>query len=301
MKILVSGASGLVGSALCPRLESSGEQVYRLVRHAPARAHEIVWDPERGVADPAQLEGFDAVVHLAGESIGAGRWTEARKERIRSSRAVGTRGLAEALARVTRKPRAFVCASAVGWYGNRGDERLDETSPPGSGFLAEVCREWEAACEPLARAGVRVVNTRFGMILAPHGGALPKMLVPFRMGIGGRLGSGDQWMSWIALDDVLGGIRHVLARPDLSGPVAFTAPSPVTNAEFTRVLARVLRRPAIVPAPAIALRLVLGEMADELMLAGQRVLPAALQRAGYAFMHPELEGALRHVLRARAP
>jgi uncharacterized protein (TIGR01777 family) len=297
MKLLVSGSSGLVGAALCRRLADRGDEVHVLMRRATAAAREIAWDPERGVANPELLEGFDAVVHLAGEGIASGRWTRARKERIRSSRTVGTRVLAEALARVARKPNAFLCASAVGWYGNRGDERLDETSAPGTGFLAGVCREWEEACQPLARAGVRVANLRFGMILSSSGGALAKMLLPFRMGAGGRLGSGAQWMSWIALDDVVGAVEHVLSKTEIRGPVDFTAPGAVTNAEFTRVLARVLRRPAVLPAPAFALRLVLGEMADELLLASQRVAPAVLQRTSYAFAHPELEGALRHVLR----
>ncbi len=296
MKILVSGSSGLVGTALLPFLTRGGHEVHRLVRGGTAGERAIRWDPERGVDDARELEGFDAVVHLAGESIASGRWTPGRKQRIHDSRARGTRVLAEAVARTSAKPRVFVCASAIGFYGSRGDERLDETSASGQGFLAQVCRDWEAACEPLLRAGVRVAHTRFGMILAARGGALPRILLPFRFGAGGRVGSGKQWWSWIALDDVLGAIAHVLARNDLAGPVNVVSPGATTNEEFTRVVARVLHRPALFPAPAFALRLGLGEMADELLLASQRVEPAVLRRSGFAFAHPELEGALRHPL-----
>ena len=296
MQIAISGSSGLIGSALVSFLTAGGHRVFRLVRGIAPGADSIRWDPAVGVRDVALLEGLDGVVHLAGENIGAGRWTARRKAEIRRSRVEGTRRLCESLARLAKRPKVLVSASAVGFYGDRGEEALNEESPPGNDFLAQVCREWEAATAPAATAGIRVVNLRFGVVLSPAGGALKKMLLPFKLGAGGRIGSGRQFMSWIALDDVVGAIHHALITQSLAGPVNAVAPSPVTNAEFTRTLARVLRRPAIAPVPAFALRLAFGEMADALLLAGQRVLPTRLQASGYTFRFPDLEGALRHLL-----
>jgi hypothetical protein len=248
------------------------------------------------VQDLSRLEGVDAVVHLAGENIAAGRWTAARKEEIRRSRVEGTRRLSESLARLSRRPKVLVSASAIGFYGNRGDEILKEDSAPGSDFLAQVCRDWEAATDPASRAGIRVVHLRSGVILSPAGGALKKMLLPFKMGAGGRIGSGAQFMSWIAIDDTIGAIHHAIVTEPLQGPMNGVAPTPVRNAEFTRTLGRVLSRPAIAPMPAFAARLAFGEMANALLLASQRVMPTRLQASGYKFRYPELEGALRHLL-----
>lgn len=297
MRVLVTGSSGLIGQALVRRLAGAGHEAVRLVRTEPAEGEAAVaWDPQAGTLDPAALEGFDAVVHLAGENIGAGRWTAARKARIRGSRVRGTGLLCAALAGLDRKPKVLAAASAVGIYGHRGDEELDEESPPGDGFLPELCRAWEKAAEPAAQAGIRVVNLRMGLVLAREGGALARMLPLFRLGLGGRLGSGAQWMSWITLDDVTAAIAHVLGAEALSGPVNLTAPRPATNRDFTKALARVLRRPAVLPAPAFALRLALGEMADALLLASARVLPRRLAQSGFQFADPLLEPALRRLL-----
>ncbi|HTU00830.1 MAG TPA: TIGR01777 family oxidoreductase [Candidatus Sulfotelmatobacter sp.] len=295
MQIGVTGVHGLAGSALVPFLRAEGHRVARFVRGAPQESDEIAWTPDSGISDPPRAEGLDAVIHLAGESI-AGRWTEARKAEIRRSRVEGTRRLCESLARLARPPRVLLSASAVGFYGNRGGEMLLETSAPGSGFLADVCRGWEAATAPLAKAGVRVVHLRFGMMLSQAGGGLGTMLLPFRLGLGGKLGAGDQFMSWVALDDVLTATRHILSMESLVGPVNVVAPSPVTNAEFARTLAGSLHRPALLPAPAFALRLALGEMADEMLLASQRALPGRLRETGYEFRFPQLDAALRHLL-----
>jgi uncharacterized protein (TIGR01777 family) len=298
MRVAVSGASGLVGSTLVRRLTGEEIEVLRLVRGPARRPQEVSWDAARGVApgELAQLDGLDALVHLAGETI-ARRWTDARKAEIRRSRVEGTRHLCEALVSLRRPPRALLCASAVGYYGSRKQEVLREDSPAGTGFLAEVCQAWEAATEPAARAGVRVTHLRFGMILSTAGGALRTILLPFRLGLGGRIGRGDQYMSWVALDDAIGAIRHLLVTQGLTGPVNVAAPSPVTNAEFTRTLARALSRPAFLPVPATGARLVLGEMAEELLLASQRALPTRLQASGYQFLYPKLEDALEHLLR----
>jgi len=297
MKVLVSGSSGLVGSALAPFLTGSGHQVVRLVRSQPRdEASEVRWDPEAGAIDKAGLGAVDAAVHLAGESIAAGRWTAARKVRILESRVKGTRLLAETLAGLKQRPKVFVSASAVGYYGDRGEETLTEESGPGSAYLSEVCRQWEAAAEPAAASGIRVVNLRFGIVLSAAGGALPRLLTPFRLGLGGRLGSGKQFMSWIAIDDVVGAIVHALMTEALRGPANAVAPQPVTNREFTKTLGRVLGRPTLFPMPACAARLAFGEMADELLLASQRVEPARLLASGYQFRFPHLEGALRHLL-----
>ena len=297
MNILISGASGLVGSALIPALESAGHSVRRLVRVRPqAGSPHIYWDP-LGSFDPVGgIEGFDAVVNLAGESVAA-RWTKLRKSRILNSRVQGTMTLASAAARSKKPPKVLVSASAVGYYSNRGDEALTEESTSGSGFLADVARQWETAIGPATRADIRTVMLRMGFILSPRGGGLARMLPPFRMGVGGRLGSGRQWMSWISIDDVVGAIQHALATDALWGPVNTVAPHPVTNAEFTRTLGRVLGRPTIFPMPAFAARLAFGEMANDLLLSSQRVQPLKLQNSGFQFRHPELEGALRELLR----
>ena len=297
MKILVTGASGLVGSALVPLLAGGGHEVARLGRSAPAPG-DIRWDPAAGVLEAGALEGLDGVVHLAGENIAAGRWTEARKRRIKASRVNGTRLLARALAGLERPPRVLVSASAIGFYGDRGDEDLTEGSAAGSGFLAEVCREWEAATEAAAAKGIRVVHARLGVVLGKDGGALARMRTPFKLGVGGIIGSGAQYMSWITLDDTAAAIAHLLSTDAAAGPVNVVAPSPVTNREFTRTLGRVLRRPTLFPMPGFAARLAFGEMADALLLASARVRPARLMDSGYAFRHDSLEEGLRQVLGA---
>jgi uncharacterized protein (TIGR01777 family) len=297
VRVLVSGSSGLVGSALIPFLTDAGHQVVCLVRSQPKdEASEVRWDPEAGDIDAAGLEGLDAAVHLAGESIAAGRWTAAKKDRILESRVKGTRLLAEALAGLEQRPKVLVSASAVGYYGDRGEETLSEDSASGSAFLSEVCRQWEAATEPAAEAGIRVVNLRFGVMLSTAGGALPRLLTPFRLGVGGRLGSGKQFMPWIVLADVVGAILHALTTETLRGPVNAVAPQAITNREFTKTLGRVLGRPTLFPMPTCAARLAFGQMADELLLASLRVEPAKLLASGYRFRFPELEGALRHLL-----
>jgi uncharacterized protein (TIGR01777 family) len=298
MRIAVTGSTGLVGSALVPALRAAGHEVVRLVRADPGGARDAVrWSPDAGVVPAEALEGAGAVVHLAGESIAGGRWTAARKAAIRDSRVVGTGLLAGALARLPQPPEVLVSASAVGYYGDRGDETLAEESPGGSGFLAGVAREWEAATAPAAGRGIRVVTLRLGMVLSAGGGALRAMLPPFRLGLGGVIGSGRQYVSWISLEDVPPVVLHVLATGSLQGPVNAVAPSPVTSRELTATLGRVLGRPAILPLPAAAARLLLGEMADELLLASTRVLPGRLLATGFRFLHPALEGALRAALR----
>jgi uncharacterized protein (TIGR01777 family) len=295
-RIAVSGASGLIGASLVEELARRRHQVTPMVRRA-ARAGEISWDPIGGRLDPADLEGVDQVVHLAGANVGV-RWTSRRKALIRDSRVNGTRLLSETLARLGQPPTVLVSASAVGIYGNRESEPLTEASTPGhpSDFLVSVALEWEAATEPARAAGVRVVHPRFGVVLSPKGGALKKMLPPFRLGLGGRLGVGSQWMSWISIDDAVGAVLHALSTDTLRGPVNATAPEPVTNQDFTRTLGRVLKRPTPFPVPAAALRLVLGEMADGALLTSIRVLPSRLLESGYRFRYPDLESALRHVL-----
>ncbi len=300
MKVLVTGSSGLIGSALVPFLRSSGSSVTRLLRSpTPSKGDvglEIVWNPGGPASPPLNLEGFDAVVHLAGENIAEGRWTEAKKARIRESRTKPTRALSEVLAKLNHPPKTLVCASAVGYYGDRGDEILREGSAPGSGYLPDVCLAWEGATASAVQKGIRVVHLRFGVVLAATGGALAKMLPPFRMGVGGKVGNGRQYMSWIALDDVVGAIHHTLITDRLIGAVNGVAPNPVTNLEFTKTLGRVLSRPTPFPLPAVAARIAFGEMADALLLASARVIPARLLETGYQFRYPDLEGALRHVL-----
>lgn len=294
-RILVSGASGPIGSALLPFLKSQGFAVTRLVRNSASGEDQIVWDPARPVPSES-VSGFDAVIHLSGETI-VGRWTEAKKRRILESRSQGTSYLAEAVAQAAQRPRVFISASAVGFYGDRGDEILPEESPSGGGFTAEICRRWESATQPAAAAGIRTAQMRIGVVLSADGGALPKMITPFRLGLGGRLGSGRQWWSWVSVDDVAGAIHHVLTHDSLQGPVNTVAPNPVTNGEFTSTLASVLHRPAIFPMPAFAVRLAFGEMGEELFLASQRVEPAKLAASGYTFQHPVLKNALQEMLR----
>jgi uncharacterized protein (TIGR01777 family) len=296
MKILISGSTGLIGSALIPFLTTGGHEVARLVRSQPRKGgSEFRWDPDAGQIDPAAFAGVDAVVHLAGENI-SGRWTEAKKARILDSRVRGTRTVAEALAGLSEPPKVLISSSAVGYYGDRGDEVLTEESSSGSLFLSEVCGQWEAATEPAATKGIRVANLRTSPVLTPAGGPLAQLLTPFRIGLGGVVGSGRQYFPWIAIDDLIGAIHHALITESLSGPVNAAAPQQVTNREFTKTLGRVLGRPTLFPLPAFAARLVFGEVADELLLASQRVEPARLMSSGYSFRFPDLEAALRHLL-----
>ena len=299
LKVVISGATGMIGRALIPFLLTGGHDVRRLTRH-PQRPGDVDWSYEAGRIEVVKLDGLDGVVHLAGESI-AQRWTEKRKKRIWESRAIGTRFLCETLARLHRPPRVLVSASAVGIYGDRGDEGLDEEAPcPGrvQDFLADVAREWEIATEPARAAGIRVVNLRFGIILSPIGGALARLLPPYRLGLGGPFGSGRQWMSWIGIDDAVGAIHHALLTESLSGPVNATAPHPRTNREFVASLGRVLRRPTAIPLPAKAIHLALGEMGDSALLSSLRVFPTRLLDSGYVFRHPHLPGALRFLVGA---
>ena len=297
MRIAITGASGFIGTRLVSRLTGAGHSVLRIGRARPPGADDapdVVWDAATRL-DGAALEGVDAVVHLAGENLAA-RWTPARKRAIRESRVQGTGLVARTIASLRRKPSLLVSQSAVGIYGDRGDEALDEGSPPGRGFLSDVVRVWEHSAEPARAAGIRVVHPRTGIVLNPDGGALAKMLPFFSLGLGGTIGSGRQWMSWIALTDVVNAFEFLLADTALEGPVNLTAPGPVTNADFTRSLARVLHRPAIAPVPEFAIRLLYGEMGQETVIEGQRVLPRKLQAAGFRFEYPELEAALRHEL-----
>jgi uncharacterized protein (TIGR01777 family) len=294
MNVLISGATGLIGSALAQELKDGGHSITRLTR-SPKGENDVRWDPDAGTID-GSLAGTEAVVHLAGESIAEGRWTASKKERIMESRKKGTRLLAEAIAGLPTPPRVMVSASAVGYYGDRGNELLREDSGPGSDFLAEVCKAWEAAADPAREAGIRVVHPRFGIVLSPKGGALGTTLPIFKLGGGGRIGSGRQWWSWVALDDVVGAILHALEDDSVEGPVNVGSPNPLTNAEYTKVLGRVLNRPTVFAVPAPAIRIAIGGMADALLLASQRVEPVKLKETVYHFRYPELEGALRHLL-----
>ena len=294
-RILVTGASGPIGEALLPSLKARGYSITRLVRKQPSGEGQVFWNPAQPLS-PQSVSGFDAVIHLAGETI-VGRWTKAKKARIRDSRALGTRHLAEAIAKAPQPPRVLISASAIGYYGDRGEEILHEDSPSGTGFLPEVCRDWEAASQPAADAGIRTVQTRFGLVLSPTGGALQRMLPPFRMGVGGKIGNGRQWWSWIHVKDLVGAIHHALRSDVLRGPVNVVAPNPVRNAEFSNILATVLSRSSIFPMPAFAARLALGQMADELLLASQHVEPAKLVATGYPFHYPDLKPALEAILK----
>ena len=295
MKIVISGASGLIGTQLVAKLSSSGHDVIRLVRRSP-KAGEIQWNPKLGTLDAAALEGADAVIHLSGAGIGDKRWTAAYRREILDSRTDTTALLAKTIASLSRKPSVFLSGSAIGIYGARNDEQLTEVSTHGTGFLAEVCEQWEAAAKPAVEAGVRTVYLRTGIVLSPKGGALKKLLPLFKLGVGGKFGNGKQWQSWISIDDEIGAIEYLLTA-NVSGAVNLTAPNPVTNAEFTKVLASVLKRPAIVPVPTFAPKILLGgELADALLFTGQRVIPAALNASGYTFKHTTLESALRSLL-----
>jgi hypothetical protein len=298
MNFLITGSSGLIGQALIPALNRGGHSVASLVRFRPqAGASLVYWNPAVGEIDAAKLEGFDAVVHLAGESV-SGRWTPVKKQAIRESRVQGTRVLCEALAKVSQRPRVLVAASASGYYGDRGDEVLREESAAGTSFLSQVCEEWEAATKPAAEGGIRVVNLRIGFVLSRAGGGLAKMLPAFRLGVGGKIGSGRQYMSWIEIDDLVQIILFAAATQTLSGPANAAAPNSVRNSEFTKALGRVLGRLTFVPMPAFAVRLAFGEMGEELLLASTRMEPARLLSAGYQFRFPQLEGALRYLLRS---
>ena len=302
LTVAVSGAGGLVGKALVTSLKQRPCNVVRLVRRdADDSAGELRWDADVGIHDRTRIDQFDAVVHLAGENIAAGRWTAARKGRIRSSRVDGTTALCRSLASANSPPRVLVCASAIGFYGDRGDEVLDESSAPGEGFLADVCTAWETATAAAKDSGIRVVNLRIGVVISRDGGALSKMLTPFRLGAGGIVGSGRQYWSWIALDDLVNAIEHTLEHDDLEGAVNAVGPQPLTNAEFTRVLGKVLRRPTIFPMPAFVARLALGEMADDLLLAGTRVEPKRLLASGFEFRYPGLRECLEHELNENTP
>ena len=297
MKILITGSSGLIGSALIQILRSEGHKVVRLVRRAVAPGEDAaVWDPAAGKLEPSALQKTDAVVHLAGENIGAMRWTDERKDRMRGSRIQSTRLLSESLAQLPVPPRVLVSASAVGFYGSRGDESLTEESPAGSGYLSQVCQEWEAAAEPARQRGIRVVNPRIGMVLSAKGGALPAMLPAFKACVGGKLGDGQQFVSWIAIDDLIQAISHIITTDSLSGPVNTVSPNPVRNVEMTKALGKVLRRPTFLSMPASVVRLIFGEMADALLLSGQRVVPGKLLASGFTFQFPDFETSLRHLL-----
>ena len=297
VRIVISGSSGLIGTALVARLRADGHTVVRLVRRPTAAGgSEAEWNPAAGTLDPAVIDGADAVINLSGAGIGDKRWSDSYKAELLSSRLLTTGLLARTIAAVEHKPSVFLSGSAIGWYGPCGDEQLDETAPAGSTFLADICVQWEAAADPAAEAGVRTALLRTGIVLTPKGGALKKQLPLFKIGAGGKFAKGNQWQSWISLDDEIGAICHLLTAP-VAGPVNLTAPNPVTNAEFTKVLAAVLKRPAVLPIPSFGPKLLLGdELAAALLFTGQRVMPAALQASGYVFQHPMLEAALRAML-----
>jgi hypothetical protein len=296
MKIVISGASGLIGKSLVSQLQQHGHDVVRLVRRA-ANTGEIMWDPKAGVLDSSALEGTDAVIHLSGAGIGDKRWTSSYKREILESRTITTSLIANTIAKMNRKPSVFLSGSAIGIYGPRGDEQLNEVSTDGTSFLADVCKQWEDAAKPASDAGIRTVLLRTGIVLTTKGGALKKQLPLFQLGLGGKFGNGKQWQSWISIDDEVGAIEHLLTA-NVSGAVNLTAPNPVTNAEFTSTLARVVKRPAFLPIPPFAPKAILGgELADALLFTGQRVIPAALNASGYQFVHPTLEVALRALLK----
>ena len=295
MKVAVTGSSGLIGSSLVSYLSKKDIVVSKILREN-TKDDDISWKPEDGDWNSAFTGGVDGIVHLAGESVASGKWTRKKKEKIRNSRIEGTKRLCEHILKLPTPPSVLVCASAIGYYGNRGVEFLNEGSPRGSGFLSDVCLGWEEAAESVSKAGIRVVNVRFGIVLSKDGGALAKMMTPFKIGMGGKIGSGTQYMSWVAMDDVTGAIYHTLITESLKGPVNVTAPNPVTNKEFTNTLGEVLKRPAVVPIPAFAAKLAFGEMANDLLLASTKVAPKRLSDSGYKFQYPELENALKHVL-----
>ena len=292
MNVFVTGASGLIGKKLVALLELDGHQVTSLTRRKPSKSNERQYDPAAASLDPQILEGCDVLVHLSGESIAEGRWTDAKKKRIRESRVDSTRLLARTIAQLTPQPKAFIVGSAIGFYGDRGDDLLTETSPAGDGFLADVCQEWEAAAEPAREANIRTVHVRTGIVLAKEGGALKAMLTPFKMGVGGIMGNGKQHWSWISIDDIARMFQKAVTDESISGPINGTAPNPVTNKEFTKALGKALSRPTIFPMPAFAAKLVLGEMAEALILSSARVTPEVPTRHGFEFAHPNLDDAL---------
>ena len=297
MKVIISGASGLIGRSLVKRLGSDGHDVVQLVRREPQGPNELEWDPRAGTIDSAGLEGADAVFHLAGAGIGDRRWTASYKQEILDSRVIGTSLLASTLAGLKRKPFVLVSASAIGWYGDRGDEILDETEPQGVGFLADVTAAWEAAAAPAASAGIRVVYPRTGIVLSKDGGALQRLLLPFKLGAGGRTGPGSQWWSWIALDDEVRALAHLAFSSEMAGPVNLTAPNPVTNGDFVKALGAALSRPTVLPTPSFALKAMLGsELAEALLFQSQRVVPDRLTEDGFTFSSPALEGALQSLI-----
>lgn len=296
MNVLISGSNGLIGSALIPFLRERDYQCRRLLRTATHESDATSWDSVSGTFADGAFDEVEAVIHLAGEGIANGRWTESRKRSIRDSRVVGTKNLCEALAGLETPPKVLVAASATGFYGDRGDELLDESALPGSGFLPDVCQAWEEAVAPAEGRGIRVVHLRTGIVLSPQGGALAQMLTPFKFGVGGILGSGNQYMSWIAVDDMLGVILHALTDRSVRGPINTVAPRAVTNYEFTKTLGKVLHRPTVLPLPAFAVKVLFGEMGDALLLGSTRVTPRFLNESGFEFAYPELEAALRHLL-----
>jgi uncharacterized protein (TIGR01777 family) len=298
--VAISGASGLVGSALASSLSKTPTSIINVTRNSTACPDDsVVWSPGGGITNPARLEGVDAFVPLAGENIATGRWTASKKSRIRNSRVEGTRVIASSLARLERKPKVLVCASAIGYYGDRGDICLSESSTAGAGFLSDVCRDWEAAALPAEDAGIRVVHLRIGVIISRNGGALPQMLTPFKLGVGGRIGSGRQFWSWVTLEDVVGAIHHVIDNETVRGAVNCVAPEPVTNNDFTKTLGAALGRPSVFPMPAFAARLALGQMANDLLLSSTRVFPRRLESSGYDFLQPNLAHALETEINAR--
>lgn len=294
--VVITGASGLIGTKLTKAFEADGKRVLRAVRRPAKTDQEVSWDPANGTIERDKLEGVEAVVHLAGAGIAAKRWTESYKKTILESRVQGTTLIAETIASLENKPRVFACASAIGYYGDRGNTELDENATSGEGYLPDVCVEWEKSCEAALAAGIRTVNMRIGVVLSTEGGALKEMLMPFKLGGGGILGNGKQYFSWIELDDIVRAMQFVVGNESLSGPVNLVSPNPVTNREYTKTLGRVLSRPTILPMPAFAARLLFGEMADALLLASTRVVPSELTQAGFNYQHAELEPALRHVL-----
>ena len=299
MKILITGSSGLVGSALVTHLRAAGHDVVRLVRRPSGQADAFVWTPDKGAIDLRAFAGVDGVVHLGGENIGKKRWTVEGKRLIMESRVTGTMLISSALAAMTSRPRVMVCASAVGFYGDRGDAVLDESSAGGGGYLASVATQWEKASEPAAAAGVRVASVRLGMVLSAVGGALPRMLFPFRMGLGGPIGSGRQYVSWVAIRDVVEAVQYILQNDSLSGPINLVSPDPVTNRQFVKALGHALHCPACIPLPAFVVKALFGEMGKELLLSSTRAVPRKLLSAGYVFLHPELGGALKRIVGAR--
>jgi uncharacterized protein len=296
MKIIITGSSGMIGSALVAAFASAGHEVVQLVRHEGAAPGAVMWDPMGESMNPVPLEGVDAVVHLSGENLAQGRWTETKKKRLVDSRVRSTSLLSRTLAQLQRGPRVMVCASGIGIYGDRGDEVLTEDAKAGTGFAADLCQQWEAAAAPAVAAGIRVIHIRMGIVLAHGGGALAKMLTPFRLGFGGVIGSGRQYVGWIALEDVIGAVMHLIDKSELAGPVNFVAPQEITNRQLTKTLGHVLHRPTVLAMPAMAARLAFGEMADELLLTSERVTPQRLLNDGFVFQYPELKGALEHAI-----